>query len=397
MGRRDAHEVLVNWAVSERDESRPLVWIHAPSVGEGHLAHAVIDAVREAVPGVQIAYTFFSPSAEEPSQSIEADVAAFLPWDLPATMGKALDALRPEVLVFTKTEVWPVLAAEARLRGVPVTLIGASVPDGAGRLRGPARRFLRSTWESLDFAGAATDRDRERMIELGVREGAAITTGVPSVDSAVRRFDQARPPRSWQDQLWRGERPTFVMGSTWPSDEDVLFPALATLRERYPELRVIVAPHEPNDARVTEVLGRLSALGWDGTTLSRVGPNVSAVVVDGVCDLSLLYGVADASYVGGGFHSAGLHSVLEPAAASSPVLIGPGHEREPAALGLVVAGGAKIARNTNDVAEVVTDWLREPPTGKDVGRRARDYIEHHAGAAERSARRIVHLMKAPHG
>ena len=34
-----------------------------------------------------------------------------------------------------------------------------------------------------------------------------------------------------------------------------------------------------------------------------------------------LYALATAAYVGGGFHAAGLHSVLEPAAFGAPVLL----------------------------------------------------------------------------
>jgi len=400
VGRAVAHEELVSWGVSHRDDDRPVAWFHAPSAGEGHLAHAVIDEVRTAIPGVQIVYTFFSPSAVESSRSIEADVAAFLPWDLPGPMKKTLEALRPDVLVFTKTEVWPGLVAEACRRGVPVALIGASVPDGAGRLRGPARRFLRPTWKSLDFAGAATDRDRERLVELGVPANAAFTTGDPSVDSAATRFDRVQALRPWQETVHPGDFPTVVAGSTWPSDEDVLFPAITTLREQHSGLRVVVAPHEPSDSRVAGLLGRFTSLGWSAATLTEVGagggqPDAMAIVVDGVGDLALLYGVADVSFVGGGFRSAGVHSVLEPAAASAPVLFGPGYVRSPAAEGLLDAGGAKIARSSEDVARTVGGWLREPSLGKDVGRLARDYIERHVGAAKRSAERIANLMKTP--
>lgn len=399
-GRRNAHRDMVRWATSGRDAARPLAWFHAPSVGEGHLASAVIDELHSSLPGVQIVYTFFSPSAEESSRAIHADVAGFLPWDLPGPMTAVLDAVRPDVLVFTKTEVWPVLVAEARRRGVPVALVGASVPDGAGRLRGPARSFLRPTWESLAFAGAATDRDRDRLVELGVRPEATVTTGDPAFDAAVRRLEEGGSSRAWQERLRRGEVPTIVAGSTWPSDEDVLFPALATIREECANARIIIAPHEPGAARVSGLLRQLVSGGWTAGTLSQVAsgeaePGVRAVVVDGVGDLALLYRIADVSYVGGGFHSSGLHSVLEPAAAASPVLFGPRHERARAARGLLDAGGAKIARDSGEIAAVALEWLRDPAVGNDVGRRARDYIERHSGAAERSAGRIAHLMKAP--
>ena len=51
------------WAGAHRDVKRPLVWVHAPSVGEGLQAKPVLEALRVAQPHWQLAYTFFSPSA----------------------------------------------------------------------------------------------------------------------------------------------------------------------------------------------------------------------------------------------------------------------------------------------------------------------------------------------
>ena len=54
-----------------------------------------------------------------------------------------------------------------------------------------------------------------------------------------------------------------------------------------------------------------------------------------------LYALADVAFVGGGFHGAGLHSVLEPAAFGVPVLFGPRHEasRDASLLLAADAGG----------------------------------------------------------
>src|SRR5688500_8415254 len=63
-GRDGSLERLTAWAREYRDTSRPLVWFHAPSVGEGFQARAVMAELRKLRPDSQIAYTFFSPSAE---------------------------------------------------------------------------------------------------------------------------------------------------------------------------------------------------------------------------------------------------------------------------------------------------------------------------------------------
>lgn len=398
-GRRDAHEVLARWGSTERDPGRPVVWVHAPSVGEGHVASAVIERLRLALPGLQVVYTFFSPSAEGPVRHMDTDVAAYLPWDLKRPMSLVLDTVRPDLLVFTRTEVWPVLVAQARARRIPVAIVGGVVPDDARRMRPLARHVLRATWHSVAFAGAVTPRDRERFVDLGVPEDHAFTTGDPAVDSALTRFDAVSPVGSPRAELPRDDLPTVVAGSTWPADERVLLPALRTVRAEEPRVRVVVAPHEPDDASIASLRGRLRADGWTVATLTELrsgaaGGDVTAIVVETVGDLAGLYGAACVSYVGGGFHAAGLHSVLEPAAAASPVVFGPRVHRSDAARALLAAGGAKIARDSDELARIVTSWLADRKKSKDVGRCARDYIERHAGAAETTAARVAHVLRA---
>ncbi|NIV62223.1 MAG: hypothetical protein GWN52_14130, partial [Gemmatimonadetes bacterium] len=102
-GRRDAAEALVSWGEVCRRPGSPAAWFHAPSVGEGLQARSVMEILGREVPGVQLAFTHFSPSAVALARRMPADVAGYLPWDLPDEMGAVLDAVRPSLLAFTKT------------------------------------------------------------------------------------------------------------------------------------------------------------------------------------------------------------------------------------------------------------------------------------------------------
>src|SRR5207244_5059760 len=93
--RRGIRHRYRNWARTQRDRKRPLLWMHAPSVGEGLQAKPVLEAVRAEAPHWQLAYTFFSPSAERLARTLPVDVADYLPLDRPSDVAAALEALAP--------------------------------------------------------------------------------------------------------------------------------------------------------------------------------------------------------------------------------------------------------------------------------------------------------------
>ncbi len=113
--------------------------------------------------------------------------------------------------------------------------------------------------------------------------------------------------------------------------------------------------------------------------------DVDVLLVDRVGILVHLYELASASYVGGGFHNAGLHSVIEPAAAGSPVVFGHSHHAQRAAADLLRAGAAKLASDSGSLASILLTWLKHDERQAGAGGCARDYIEDSLGAAARSA------------
>lgn len=396
-GRRRAHARLMSWAAERRIPGRPCVWIHAPSVGEGLQARAVLEALNQRVPDLQSVYTHFSPSAEDLARAMPSDVADYLPWDVPSRMRPVLEVVKPNVVVFTKTEVWPVLVQEAAWRDTPVALVAGALPPGAKRALPVARTLLRSTWTRVGLLGAISEGDAEGFRALGVPPGAVHVTGDPGIDSAARRASGADPGASYLAPFLGHARPTLVAGSTWPADEAVLVDALGRVRDRVANMRVIVAPHEPTPSHVRSLGEGLADRGWRCAVLGDVeergdASGVDAVVVDRVGVLAHLYAVGDVAYVGGGFHDAGLHSVLEPAAVGVPVVFGPGHRNARAAADLLRDGAAREVTGPESLAEALVDWIEGRAERDYAGKRALGYIQRHLGAADRSAALLAALL-----
>jgi 3-deoxy-D-manno-octulosonic-acid transferase len=427
---------MSEWAWMHRSPDAPLVWIHAPSVGEGLMAQAIITELRRRLPGVQIAFTHFSPSAERMVAEVGADVWGYAPWDTRGSVRPVLEALRPSAIVFVRTEVWPVLTREAEAAGVPVLLVNAVLSEESGRMKPLARWFMAPAFRRLARVGAVSPPHGERFRSLGVPEDRIRVTGDARFDQVWGRIE-ARGLHGLRDAPDAAERVpealrpvwrllddpdvfTVVAGSTWAEDEAVLLSPFTVLR-RDRAIRLIIAPHEPTPAHLNTLERRLDGLslrharlgafltagvsgrfeGAGGTAAMSAPPGRTppeVVVVDRMGVLADLYGLADAAYVGGGFGTSGLHSVVEPAALGVPVLFGPAFGNSREAGELASHGGGFVVRSAADVEDRLHHLADDRAATAEAGSRAREYVRSETGSAVRNAELVLDCLEsAPKG
>ncbi len=410
-GRKESLNRFRAWGASERDRARPLVWFHAPSVGESLMAQAIIAELRDLRPEAQIAFTHFSPSAERMVGEVGADVWGYIPWDTRKPVREVLGLLRPSAIAFVRTEVWPVVTREAAQAGARMALVNAVLAEDSGRLSWLGRAFLEAVYRRLERVGAANDACAQRYERLGVPPGRITVTGDARFDQVFRRIEARglaglRGQESAAERVPAEIRPiwrklddpsvfTLVAGSTWAEDEKVLLPGVSVLRREHP-LRLVIAPHEPSRAHLRQLEERLQRHRLDHARLSAVvasgRPAPEVVVVDRMGVLADLYALADAAYVGGGFGKAGLHSVVEPAALGVLVLFGPAHGNASEAVGLAKAGGARVVNTAAALEARLRDLLADPATTRASGERARAFVESRTGAARRNAELVAGLF-----
>lgn len=403
--RRGATQRLEAWARESRDPSLPALWLHAASAGEILGAAPALALLRERRP-LQLVVTWFSPSGEEAAGALSPDVGECLPLDTLRETGRALDAVRPDALVFAKLDLWPGLVAAAAARSVPLVLVNGTVSPGSSRLRWPARSLLARTYRSLDACGAVSGDDAARLRVLGVRPETIEIIGDGAFDRAAARIDAARRPGSEASRLPEklgtgggaaGPRlPVLLGGSTWPADEELLLAAAAACRAAGHPVALALAPHEPGPAAIARIeaaslrhLGRRPRLWSEPGGERAAGPG--PLVIDRMGLLAGLYAYADVAWVGGGLGRDGLHSVIEPAAAGIPVLFGPRHDRREAA-DLLERGGALEAADARAAAALLERLLADPGERERRGAAARAYVEKGGGAALRTADLVERLL-----
>jgi 3-deoxy-D-manno-octulosonic-acid transferase len=363
--------------------------VHSPSVGEALMAGAIIAALRESA-DVQVAFTIFSPSAERAADRVGADVHAYLPWDTRRETGNALAILEPSVIAFVRTEIWPSLVLEAKSRRARSVLVNAPLAESSSRLRPLVRPLLGVAYKRLDAIGAVSLEDVDRFARLGVPRERIQVTGDARFDQVIERVAGIDRGAPLLRRLAADPRPVIVAGSTWPADEDMLVAASPALLQA--GVRLILAPHEPTDEHLSRLERVLDAAGLSHARLAAVESDPAltpdAVVIDRVGALADIYAVGRLAWVGGGFGSTGLHSVIEPAALGVPVMFGPAHGNAREAAALVAAGGGAVISKAEDIGDVVRVWLAEDGPG----RAAAEFVVSRAGGAERNARIILDFL-----
>jgi 3-deoxy-D-manno-octulosonic-acid transferase len=358
------------------------------------MALPVLQRIRAELPDTQIVYTFFSPSAERFAQEVGADFTDYLPFDSAQSTAQILAALRPTTLIFSKLDVWPMLTEQARALGVTLGLISASMP-AQSRRHGIGMWLTDDAYRALDLVGAASTEDATRLITAGVRADRVRVTGDTRYDQAQAR---TRSPRH-QTLLstLRQARPTLVAGSTWPADEAHLLPAweevIRQLRGERISPRLIIAPHEIDDAHIRNLEMWATRAGLRHSRVDGAhAANADVVLVDRIGVLADLYALATVAYVGGGFHTAGLHSVVEPAVFHVPTIVGPHHTASRDAVLMRDAGGLAAAKDTASCAALLSALFTDPTQHMQMARAMERVISAELGAVDRSLQIVRELL-----
>ncbi|HSG19693.1 MAG TPA: glycosyltransferase N-terminal domain-containing protein, partial [Burkholderiaceae bacterium] len=240
-----------------RDPARPLLWFHVASAGEFLQALPVLE--RCVASGAQAVLTVTSVSGmrwvERRRGELPVLAADYLPLDTSRNARRLLETLEPAALIFTKYDLWPNLVWTAASAGVPQFLISATLHARSWRARSAlARSLYRTLYAPLAGIFAVTEDDAERFLQTCPGHPGVEVVGDTRFDSVLERRDRvAVPPLPPYEDRVGAAKPqgmvqrngiVLVIGSSWPPDEACYLPGLLEALERYPTLRVVLAPHE---------------------------------------------------------------------------------------------------------------------------------------------------------
>lgn len=378
---------------------RPLIWVHAVSVGETRAAQPLIEQLARELPGASFLLTHTTPTGRAVGQSIVAALAGrvaqrYLPYDLRFAVARFLHETRPSVGVIMETEVWPNLLQATRRSAVPMLLANARLSEKSAA-RG--RRFaalLEPAAEAFDRIAAQSDADRARIARWYGRP--IDVTGNLKFDLAVSGalVDAGRALRAG----W-GERPLWLFASTRDGEEALLLDAWMRRGGKFDsDPNLLIVPRHPQ--RFDEVAQLIEARGLACLRRSRgVWPQSlpagTVLLGDTMGEMALYYAAADVALIGGSLRDFGAQNLIEACAVGTPVVLGPSTFNFAQAAADATAAGAALQVGDADEALAAMDALcRDPQRLRAMGEAALGFASAHRGATARVANLARELLPA---
>jgi 3-deoxy-D-manno-octulosonic-acid transferase len=385
------------------DLDRPLIWLHAVSVGEVLAVTGLVKALESALPDYSIAVSTTTRTGQALARERFASNQVFYcPLDLPWAVRAYLDALQPRLLILAETEFWPNLLHGCFRREIPVAVVNARISDRSWPRYRKLRLFWRPLLARLSRVLAQSQTDADRLLALGCLPDCVSVAGNLKFD--VRAAQESEATR-YLRSVSAGQR-FIVAGSTLEGEESELVEAWPRLLAEDPQLVLVLAPRHPERfSSVAALLQKSGALwnkrsGWPSAASSaQHAPRMlrpgEIVLLDTIGELASVYSLASVAFVGGSLVPAGGHNPLEPAQFAVPIVMGPHYANFAAIVDSLRSHDALRIAAKEELGSTLIELLGDRAAAKAMGARAREVFDSEAGATDRCVKALRDLLREP--
>jgi 3-deoxy-D-manno-octulosonic-acid transferase len=405
--------------------ARPLIWLHAVSVGEVLAVTRLIRSLESALPDSLVVISTTTRTGQALARErFGANRVFYCPLDLPWAVRAYLNALKPRLLVLAETEFWPNLLSACFRREIPVAVVNARISDRSWPRYLRLRRLWRPLLARLSRVLAQSQTDAERLQAIGCKAERVSVAGNLKFD--VRAAQEADATRQL-NSLAGGLR-LIVAGSTLEGEELALLEAWPQLLAADPMLAMVLAPRHPERFNAVAALLDQSGVPWckrsewnanfagsarnvSGHDFSRAEKGAKEagalapesarslrpgeiVLLDTIGELASVYSLASVAFVGGSLVPAGGHNPLEPAQFGVPIVMGPHYANFSAITDSLRSHDALRIAAKDELAATLIELLRDRVAAEAIGARAKEVFDRQAGATDRCVEALRALLAA---
>lgn len=379
--------------------NKPVIWLHAVSVGESIAARPLLKALRTRYPDHAILVSNTTETGRAISSTFpEKDLCIYFPFDFLPAVHSALRSIRPKLIIIMETEIWPNFTREATNRGIPVMLANGRISDRSfGRYR-KFDWFFRHALQQFSTLCMQTVVDRERIVAIGAAPERAVVTGNLKYDIPYHAVpDEEKADLRRQYAIPFGVM-VLVAASTHPGEEELLLSAYRELLKTCDNLFLVLVPRHPERAAdAALLLERMALIYRRRTDLAQLPETPfqpgEVLLVDSIGEMMGLYALSDLAFVGGSLKPTGGHNLLEPASLGIPCLFGPYMSNFREITELVLKYGAGIQIETPEkLAETIYTVVTNGTLRQVLGQNGLKMMRDNGGATNQHMSQIERLL-----
>lgn len=371
-GRRQSCEIVS----SKFSKSDQVIWMHAASLGEYEQGLPVLEKLKEKFPSHKILITFFSPSGYEVvvKKNHIADAVCYLPFDLPKWIKEFTNHFQTDIFFTVKYEYWYNLLKQLKSQGAKTYVVSALFYEKQVFFRTYGEWFVVGLKRNIDWFFHQTKNSYA--LAKTIRLDKSSIAGDTRFDR-VKQIKERWKPVEFIDEF-KGHKKLVIFGSSWEMEEKIA----QIISRRNPNIKIIIAPHDLKRIEYLKESFPNSVLYSEINSQSDELKNSQILIIDSIGMLSKLYFYADLSVVGGGFHAAGLHNILEAATFGVPVIFGNHYRKNPEADALISANGGKSFLDEHYASDFMLKILKDEVMLKEMGDCAQKFIASQPNSTE---------------
>jgi 3-deoxy-D-manno-octulosonic-acid transferase len=379
--------------------SGPLVWFHGASLGELKGASPLIRALVES--GVRLLVTTHTPAGRRVIEELCADAIeqgrlqiAYCPLEFGWTMQAFIQRSRPQRLLVTEIDTWPVMLDECRRAGIETCLVNAQYPKTSFERDQQWGAFRSDVFTLYSMIICKTPLHAERFYKAGCTQVRI---------AGETRFDLPQPPQQLKaarevvsaNGLCTPQRPVICMASCGPGEEALFIAVYCELQRRLEKLHgyrplFVHVPRSPQRFEATFDLLQSAGLAairrsefFDSELYAKTSltTEIDVLLGDSLGEMSFYLALSQLVVVGNSFNGLGAHNIIEPLALKKPVVVGPsiwGIEypaQEALATGALIQVGDEAS-----LCDTLARMLVDPAQYQSAREALAGFHEDHAGA-----------------
>ncbi|MGH9500882.1 MAG: 3-deoxy-D-manno-octulosonic acid transferase [Terriglobales bacterium] len=370
--------------------SKPVIWIHAVSVGEVMAVSGLVAELCRRLPEHRVVVSTTTDTGQKLARKhFGEDNAFYFPMDFGFAIRPYLRGLRPKLMVIAETEFWPNFLRLAHASGARIAVVNARISDRSFPRYRRWRFLLKGVLQVVDMFLAQTESDARRLGEIGAPAERVRVSGNLKFDVPP----PATPPIVASLRAALGDGPVIVCGSTVEGEEPLLLRAFENILASYPNPVMILAPRHPQ--RFAEVARLLESLSirfwrrslWDGDALAG-----GVLLLDSIGELAATYSLADVAFVGGSLVPRGGHNIIEPALYGVAIVVGDHTENFRDIVSLFQSRDAVRIVGPAELPLVLMELISDPGARAELGRRGAETLRLQSGATLRTADALERLL-----